>query len=104
MNGNEQIGFGLGGYGGALFKRDERVVIARVDDFGAGQTLADQRAEAKGDIEAKIFFEQAGGADRAGVMPAVAGIDHDSADFEAEDASEGGLAIAHRLRNRRRAH
>jgi len=91
VDGEEEVGLGLVGDGGAGLKRDKGIVGAGVDDLGA-ELLVEQRTEAEGDVEDDIFFLQAVDAEGSGVVAAVAGVDDDAVDFEAEGADERGLA------------
>ena len=55
-----------------FFERNERIVLARVNHFSAGQLLLDQAAEPQRHVEAQIFFHQAVRTDRSRVVAAVA--------------------------------
>ena len=81
VNRNEEVGLRFVGDGGALLERNERIVLARVDHFSARQLLLDQATQAQRNIETQILFHQPVWPDRAGVVTAVARIDHDAADF-----------------------
>src|SRR6516225_8573992 len=98
MDGDKQVGFGLVGNARAIFQRDKSVVGTGVNNLRAGKLLLNDFSKAQSDVETKIFFHQAGGADGAGVMSAMAGIDHNTADFQPQSASEGGLTISGGLR------
>ena len=97
MNGNKQVGFGVVGHGGTLFERNEGVVFPRVNDFRAGKFLFDKMAQAKRDVQAKIFLHQAVRPDGSGIVSAMARIDDDAADFQAERAGERMLSITRGL-------
>ena len=56
------------------FRGEIAIVLARVDDLGAG-FLFDQLAQPLDDVEHEIFFQQPFASHRAKI-PAVAGIDH----------------------------
>src|SRR5215471_15658323 len=83
MDRDEQVGALLIGDGGAGFERDEGIVLAGVDDFGAEAGL-EQFAETAADVENQVFLFYAVGADSAGIVAAVSGIDDNLADLEAE--------------------
>src|SRR5689334_13179928 len=100
MDGKEQVGFALVGKRGTTFQWNERIVGAGVDDLGV-QSLFDQLANALGNVEHEVLFQQTFYAGGALVMAAVAGVDDDAADLEAERAGKrtaagrrvtGGLA------------
>ena len=99
MDGNEKIGRFLIGDGGSGFERNEGVVFAGVNDFGAEAGLQ-QLAQTAAHVEHQIFFLKTIGADRAGVVASVAGIDYDFADLQAQGADQrtiaagGGLGFA----------
>src|SRR5512135_1737046 len=97
MHRDEQVRLLLIGDGGARFKRDEGVVVARVDDVGTEAVLK-QLAEAKRDVENEIFFVQAVRADGTGVMPAMTGVNDDASDFEAQRADQQTVAVHGGLR------
>jgi len=97
MNGDEQVGLHLVGSGGALLERNKCVVLACVNHFRARKLVFDQVAQAQGHIEAEIFFHQAVGADGSSVVAAVAGVNHDAADFQAQRTGQRTLAIPIRL-------
>jgi len=88
VDGDEEVGLGLVGDRGACLKRDEGVVAARVDDVGA-EALFEQAAETEGNVEDDVFFFDAAGAEGAGVMSAMAGVDDDAVDLEAEGTNHG---------------
>ena len=104
MDGKEEIGLRVIGDFRALLERDERVVVARIDHFGSRQPLLDELAQAQGHIQAQVFFHQSRGADRAGIMAAVPGVDHDAADLQSQRARQGMLAVASEFGSWRRAH
>ena len=91
MDGQEQVGLLLVGDGRPGLERNEGVVGARVDDFRV-QAFLDQPADAQRDVEDQVLFEQALDSFGALVVPAVAGVDDDAADLEAEGAGQGGGA------------
>ena len=69
------------------------VVLARVDNFGAGDIFLDELPEAQRDVQAEILFEQSMRAFCPGVEAAVAGIDDDAVDLQAQFAREGKPSI-----------
>ena len=89
--GEEEVGLGLVGDGGAGFEGDEGVVVAGVDDVGS-EALLEQLAEAQGYVEDDLFFFNSSGTGGAGVVAAVAGVDDDASDFQAQGAHQGALA------------
>ena len=93
MNGEEQVGLLLVGQRGAAFQRDEGVVGARVDHFGAHAVLH-QLAHAQRHIQHQVLFEQALGALGALIVAAMAGIDHHAVDLEAQRADQRTGAVA----------
>src|SRR3989449_9627836 len=100
MDGDEQVSPGLIGDGCALLERDERIALARVDALGAQEPLLDDLSQPQGNIQAEIFLHQSGGADRAGIPASVAGINHDSADLQAQRAGQRVLAVMSGMRYR----
>ncbi len=94
VDGNKQIGLRAVRDGGALLERHKSVVVARVDHVRAGQLLLDQRSQAQRHVEAQILLHQAVRTDGAGVVAAVAGVDHDAADFQSQSARQRALAVA----------
>ena len=86
MDGDKKLGVAGAGEAGAFAEFDEAVVLAgQVDlDFGVG--LADAVGELFGDGEGQRFLVGlAVGADGAGVLAAVAGIDDDAVEAEFGD-------------------
>ena len=77
MDGEKQVGPGLIRNGCARCKRDKRVIPARVDDLRA-QSFAQQSAQAQRHVEHNIFFFQTIRPQRAGVVAAVSGINHNA--------------------------
>ena len=96
VDGDEEVGLGLVGDRGAGLERDEGVVAAGEDDVRA-ETLPEQLAEPQRDIEDHILLFDAVGAERAGVMAAVTGIDHDASDLKPESANHRAAAVRGRL-------
>lgn len=87
MDADEEIGLRLVGDGGAGFERNKSIVGAGVDDLRA-ETIVQKLAEAKSYVEHNIFFADAADAEGAGIVPAVAGVDDNAIDLEAERADE----------------
>ncbi len=81
----------------SLLQRDKRIVFARVDHVRARKLLLDQIPQPQRHIEAQIFFHQTVRADRSRVVAAVAGIDHDAADFQSERTRQRAVAVARGL-------
>src|SRR5579864_804581 len=88
---NKQVGTLLIGDGGAGLERDEGVVFAGVDNLRA-QTSLQQFAQFAPDFEYQILFFQAVRPDGSGIVAAMAGIDHDLADLQAESANQRAVA------------
>ncbi len=104
VHGNEQVGLRFIGDFRAALQRNESVVVAREDHFGAGQFLLNEFSEPQRDIEAQIFLHQSGRSDGPGIVPAVPGIDHDAANLQAQRARQGMLPVQRQVRNGRRPH
>src|SRR5271154_228173 len=83
VNGKEEIGLRFVGDGRTRLQRYESIVIAGKDDVGS-QALPEQFAKTQGDVEHHLLFFDATRSYGAGVMPAVARIDDEAADLEAE--------------------
>ena len=96
VNGKEEIGLRLVGDGCTGLQRYEGIVIAGIDDVGT-QALLEQLAKTQGDVEHHLLFFNATRSHGAGVVSAMAGIDDDAADLEAEGAHQGALAGRGRL-------
>ena len=91
MDRNEQVGLLLVGDRGASLQRNESVVLAGKDHVSAEAGLQ-QLAQSPADVEHQIFFLQAIGTDGAGIVSAVAGIDHDPADLQSQGADQRAVA------------
>ena len=91
VNRQEQVGFGFVGDFGAPFERDEGVVRAGVNHLAA-HALLDQSAQPLGDVQNQILFAQAFRPNGSGIVPAMAGIENDAADLQAEHPDHGALA------------
>ena len=96
VNRNKQVGALLVGDGGAGFERNEGIVLARIDHFGA-QPRFQQFAQAAADFEHQILFAQAIGADGPGIVAAMTGIDHDLANLQPQRADQRSLAAGRGL-------
>ena len=77
------------------FEWDERVVFARVNHVGA-QPRLQQLAQSSADVEHQVFFLQTIRTDGAGVVAAVAGINHDLADFQSQGADQRAVPVGGR--------
>ncbi len=91
MDGDEQVGLVLVGDGSPRLQRDESIVVAGVDHVGAQPSLQ-QSTEAQRHVQHHILFHHAIGADGAGVVAAVSGVNHDAADLQAECARQAAVA------------
>ena len=91
VDGEEEVGAGAIGEGGSFFEGDEDVFGAGVDDFSA-EAFFEQGAEAFGDVEDKILFVEAAASGSPEVVAAVAGIEDDAGEFQAEGAGEGAFS------------
>ena len=100
MNGKEEVGLCLVGDRGARLQRNKRVVVTGVDHIGA-QPLLQKLAETKRHVENHLFLFNSAGSHSSRVMPAVAGIDDDAANLEAEgrtsDRSPAAVGSASRI-------
>jgi len=92
VDGDEEVSLRFVGDGGAGLEGDEGVVGAGVDDLDA-EFVRQQLAEAEGDVEHDVLLFDAVDAERAGVVAAVACVDDDASDLEAERAGERALAV-----------
>ena len=84
-----------------LLEGDEAVRRARHHDLGS-QLLAHEPLHPQGDVEHDVLLLYAAGPDRARIVAAVAGVDHDAPRAEAELAGEAVGAGAVGLRRQRR--
>ena len=92
MDGDEQVGLLFIGDGGAGLEGNEGIVVAGVDHLRTHAALK-QLAEAQGHVKDELFLGQTVGADGAGIVPAVAGVDHDLANLEPKGADQRLLAV-----------
>ena len=90
VDGDEEVAAGHVGEAGALLQANEPVGLAGEDDLEA--LLGQDGAELLGDGQRDVLLAGAVGADGAGVVAAVAGIDDHPAELEAELLGEGDLA------------
>ena len=95
MDRDKEVGLRLVRDGGARLERDKCVVGAGVDNLRV-EPVVKQLAEAEGYVEDDVFLLDAVGADGAGVMAAVACVDDDAADLEAERTYERGGTVCGR--------
>ena len=100
MDGQEQIGVLAIRDRRSFLERDELVRAARQHDFDA-RRLLEQLLEPQRDVEHQFRFGDAVG-DGAGVVAAVAGIDDDLRDAQAELTGERVVAASGARRRRRR--
>jgi hypothetical protein len=89
------------GQASALLEADELVGLAGEDDLQP--LLGEHRPEPPGDGQGHVLLAGAVCADGAGVVAAVAGVDHHAAELEAELLGEGDLARGRFLMARRRS-
>jgi hypothetical protein len=87
VHADEEIGLRFVGDGGAGFERDKGVVRACVDNLSA-KAVVQELAEAECHVKDDILFSDAADAEGAGIVAAVAGVDNDAVDLEAERADE----------------
>ena len=66
---------------GTRLQRNESIVVARVDHIRS-ELLFEEFAQTERHIQHQIFLLQALRANSAGIVAAMAGIDHDFADFQ----------------------
>ena len=95
MNRNKQIGAGLVGDGGASLERNEGVVLARVNDFRA-QPRFKQFAQTASHFEHEIFFFQAVGTDRTGIVATMPRVNYNLADLQPQHPSQRPLSTGRR--------
>ena len=82
MQRDEQVGVDLVGDGGPLLEGDERIVVAGHDHLAA-ELLLEARGEGLGHRQGHVLFQRTAGADRSGVLAAVAGVDDDAQQLSA---------------------
>ena len=75
------------------FKRNEGIVRSRVDHLGSHAGF-DQRAEAFGNVQDQVLFQQPGRTECPGIMATVARVENDSPDFQAQDTRHRVCSIA----------
>ena len=92
MDRQEEVGLCLVGDRRTRLERDEGVVGPRVDHLRT-ELVMEQSAEPQRDVENNILLLNAVNAQRAGVMAAVAGVDHNTIDLETKGANQRGLAV-----------
>src|ERR1700677_1610763 len=97
MNREKKIRLSFVGDGCPCLERDECVVVASVDYVGA-QSLLQQLAQAQRYIQHYFLLFNATRSGGAGVVPPMARIDHDAADFQAKCTHQGALAGSGRVR------
>ena len=100
MNREEQVGLVLVRDPGSFFQGNKGVILSRVDHLG-GQTLLEQRAQAFGNIQDDFLFGKTIGSACAFIVPAMAGIEDDAPEFQAQDARQGLFAIRVPFRRKR---
>ena len=95
MDRDEEVGLMLVGNRSARFQRDERIVVAGVNDICA-QSRLQQLPQAQRHIEYQVFLQQAVRPNGSGVMPTMSGVDHDPSDLQSERANQAAVAIGGR--------
>ena len=97
MYGDKQICLALIGNGGARLQRDKRIVVAGVNHL-CTHLFLQKFSQAQCHVEHQIFFLQAIRTHGAGVMPAMAGVNHDSSDLQSQCPDQGALSVGGRPR------
>ena len=77
---------------GAPLERNERVVVAGEQNLAA-QPVLQQRRQPLRYVQHQFFFGQAGRPVRAGVVTAVARIEHHASQFQTQRARQGSVAV-----------
>src|SRR5438132_6607893 len=96
MNGDEQIRLLLVSDGGTRFQRDEGVVLPRENHLRSHPRL-EQLAQALADIQNEVLFFESVRADRARIMPAVAGLNNNPANFDPQGPNPRAVSRPRRL-------
>ena len=91
MDRDEQVGLLLVRDRRPRLQRNEGVVLARVDHFGA-QPRFQQLAQPPSHVDDQVFFQQPVWTDRSRVVPAMAGINHDLANLQAQRPNQRAVA------------